>query len=156
MRGKMAKIERFVHRQVNNRRRDSGGDNLRGHPELITTAQAHARDMARRGFYDHANPDGKSVGDRVPGRVVSENIAKVYDNGHHPHGVGAKAVDQWMDSTGHRENILDAGFDWSGVGAWPRDEWVFIVQVYAESCDKLDSSDGRERGVRELKQLLPV
>jgi uncharacterized protein YkwD len=142
---KMAKIERFVHREVNDRRRSSGEDNLRGHPQLIEAAQDHARDMARRGFYGHTNPDGESVGDRVPGRVVSENIAKVYDNGHHPRGVGAKAAEQWAESSGHRRNMLNNSYRWSGVGAWPRDEWVFIVQTYAEPCPEL-GGDGR-RGI---------
>jgi uncharacterized protein YkwD len=148
----MAKIERFVHREVNDRRRSSGEGDLRGHPHLIESAQTHARDMARQGFYGHTNPDGESVADRVPGGAVSENIAKIYDDGHHPYGIGAKAVKQWAESSGHRRNILDSSYRWSGVGAWPGDGWVYVVQAYAEPCGELG---GGGQG-RVLRQLLPI
>lgn len=81
---------------------------------LSVAAQRHSDDMVRRGFFAHADPDGREVQDRVvdqgyPWRVVAENIAFGQ--------VSPRAVVQaWMDSPGHRANILLAGTTHIGVG----------------------------------------
>jgi uncharacterized protein YkwD len=78
-------------------------------------AQAHADDMAARGFFDHKTPDGSTLADRVSSgglclyRVVGENL-----------GMGSRRpetmVKLWMESGGHRRNILDRRFTHIGVG----------------------------------------
>src|SRR5690606_27796398 len=50
--------------QVNQSRRSEGKPPLRYNAQLNAAAQAHAEDMARRGFYNHRSPEGKDVADR--------------------------------------------------------------------------------------------
>lgn len=84
-------------------------------PELDLAAQRHAEDMLRRAYYDHQSPEGWTVarrareaGYRRPG-AVGENIAKgIFDP--------REAVRRWLDSPGHRDNILRRGARRMGVG----------------------------------------
>lgn len=81
---------------------------------LAAAAQAHNDDMVRRGFFAHESPDGATVADRVRAAgyaygVVAENIA-----------AGQRTADEvvqgWMDSPGHRANILNRDVREIGVG----------------------------------------
>jgi uncharacterized protein YkwD len=98
----------------------------RGLPPLLQNAlldaasAEHSQDMVRRDYFEHATPDGRSVGDRLRAigyqRGVSgsagENIA---------YGVGDKStpasiVRAWMRSPGHRADILRPAFTEIGIG----------------------------------------
>jgi len=81
-----------------------------GLPPLVTTAalqaiaEAHAQDMAARRFYDHVSPDGHDLAWRLQRRGydfrwAAENIAKGLFT-------PSEVVDRWMQSSGHRQNIL--------------------------------------------------
>jgi len=84
---------------------------LRGSPELARVARTHALDMIRRGYVDHVNPDGESPLDRVRGagiegfRLLAENIAASSIRGDRLEA----AVEQWLESPIHRENLLNPG-----------------------------------------------
>ncbi|MFC5700772.1 CAP domain-containing protein [Cohnella faecalis] len=70
------------------------------------TARLHSADMAARKFFDHENPDGKSPFDRmekqgIAYRLAAENIAAGQDNAIFAH-------ESWMNSAGHRKNLLSA------------------------------------------------
>jgi uncharacterized protein YkwD len=98
---------------VNAQRADSGCDPLRVDPKLAQAAQEHSSDMADRDYFDHTTPEGLTFADRIvnagyptPG---AENIA-----------VGQKdaqeVMEGWMDSDGHRANILNCDLNTIGVG----------------------------------------
>ncbi len=98
---------------VNASRADAGCGALRVDGRIVTAAQAHSDDMAANDYFSHDSLDGRSFADRVraagypsPG---GENIAQ---------GQGsAQAVHEaWMNSSGHRANILNCGFTTIGVG----------------------------------------
>jgi stress response protein SCP2 len=81
---------------------------------LGAAAQLHTVDMVRRSFFSHENPDGEQVWDRAravgyPYRKVAENIAA-------GQRTAAEVVTGWMDSPGHRRNILDGELTQIGVG----------------------------------------
>lgn len=99
--------------------------------DLRVTAVAleHSRDMAERGYFDHVNPDGESPWDRVERagidgwRGVGENIAAGYPT---PEDVQAG----WMDSPGHRANILDDQYTHVGVGVYDDNGTLYWTQVF--------------------------
>ena len=100
--------------RVNAERRAAGLAPLAGNALLDRSAQRHAEDMLRRSYFSHKALGGSTVLERVqatgyPARTVGENIAE-----------GQFSVDQvmagWMDSPGHRRNILDKNFRELGVG----------------------------------------
>jgi uncharacterized protein YkwD len=87
---------------------------------LDLASQRHSDDMVARRYFEHVTPDGVRPEARIvaagfaagPGRITGENIA--WGKGHA--GTPAEIVNAWMNSPGHRANILRAGFTGVGVG----------------------------------------
>lgn len=99
---------------TNQQRQRGGCEALTVDATLTSVAQAHSEDMARRDFFDHVNPDGASPFDRMTAaryryRMAAENIAA-------GQLTPAQVVDGWMNSAGHRANILNCGLTEIGVG----------------------------------------
>ncbi|WP_344073882.1 CAP domain-containing protein [Streptomyces crystallinus] len=92
---------------------------------LNASAQAHADDMAARNYYEHNSPEGRNAGDRMS--AAGYDWHKWGENIHRGPKSPADAMRDWMNSPGHRANLLDCGFkdigvgvDLSGNGPW----WV--------------------------------
>lgn len=98
---------------VNAERAKAGCRPLHTDARLTSLAQSFSDDMARRGFFDHTDPDGRSPWDRATRRGIrnlgGENIARGHPD---PHTV----VEAWMRSAGHRQNILNCDYRSLGVG----------------------------------------
>ena len=99
---------------VNAARADAGCGALRNDDRLATAAQAHSDDMAANGYFSHTSQDGRTFADRIEaagyaGSPGGENIAQGQRSPQAVH-------DAWMNSDGHRRNILDCGFTAIGVG----------------------------------------
>lgn len=81
---------------------------LRWDGTLQSVAAAHSNDMARRNYFDHRSPEGRTVRDRVARtgyktKLVGENLA----------GGDAQvrgAIQGWLDSPPHCQNMMDAQF----------------------------------------------
>ncbi|MGW1183728.1 CAP domain-containing protein [Streptomyces drozdowiczii] len=98
---------------VNEERGKVGCSPVTASSSLASLAQNFSDDMAARGFFDHTDPDGKTPWDRADAAGVSglggENIARGQAD--------AQAVmDAWMNSDGHRANILNCDYKTLGVG----------------------------------------
>ncbi|MEY9484606.1 uncharacterized protein YkwD/stress response protein SCP2 [Streptomyces calvus] len=99
---------------TNRERARAGLPLLSRDPLLTTAAQAHSADMVARDFYSHTAPDGSRPWDRAAAagstrRTIGENIACGQRS-------AAEVVRGWMNSPGHRANILKADFTHIGVG----------------------------------------
>ena len=98
-------------------------------PRLAAAAQGHSEDMVRRTFFAHENPDGAQVWDRAVAagytyRKVAENIAAGQPT-------AADVVRGWMESPGHRANILDGELTQIGVGRAAGGSYgVYWTQVF--------------------------
>lgn len=110
-------LERSVLAELNGVRRAHGLGPLRASTPLAAAADAHSRAMGRYGFFAHESRDGSSFIDRVrryyaPRRgtwSVGENLLWS------TRGIEAKrAVAMWMQSPGHRQNILTP--QWREIG----------------------------------------
>ena len=89
--------------------------------KLSKAARRHARDMARKNYFSHDSLSGASFVDRIRGTgylhraqrwTVAENIAWGSGGRSTPRAI-AKA---WMQSVGHRANILSSAYREIGVG----------------------------------------
>lgn len=100
---------------------------------LSESARVKALDMYRRQYFEHESPDGKGVSDLTKAEgydflIVGENLAlgdfKTADS----------VVDAWMNSKGHRENILNEKYREIGVsmvsGTYNGKQALFIVQHF--------------------------
>ncbi|EFC82489.1 CAP domain-containing protein [Parafrankia sp. EUN1f] len=102
---------------------------LTAEPRLAAAAARHSADMAARGFFAHDTPEGISVADRVRAAgydysVVAENIAA-------GQRTAREVVAGWMDSPGHRANILRPQVRQLGVGRVEGGEYgVYWTQVF--------------------------
>jgi uncharacterized protein YkwD len=98
---------------VNEERSSAGCKPLGEESHLTKAAQDYSDDMSARNFFSHTNPEGvtfdqriKNAGNPKPG---AENIAKGQTS-------AAQVMDSWMNSEGHRANILNCSLTKIGVG----------------------------------------
>lgn len=134
-------VERMILDLVNeNRRREGKGSlkDLSWDDMLRDTARRHSDDMLLRGFNDHVNPDGAAPADRIARAhrrlvgMMGENIwwASGYD-GADERKLAADIVKGWMESPGHRENILKPEYTHLGVGVSVKGDEVRATQNFA-------------------------
>lgn len=102
-------------------------------PELRCAARRHSLDMVERGFFDHVNPDGDDVAERVEDEgydwvSVGENILQ----GQSVFGDVDSALAAWMESPGHCSNIRLGAFSELGVGVWIEGNQTTWTQVFAD------------------------
>ncbi|MFB8777118.1 CAP domain-containing protein [Streptomyces broussonetiae] len=110
---KEAATEAEVLRLVNDERAKAGCSPVAANSALAGLAGAFSADMAARGFFDHTDPDGLTPWDRAEKAGIDdlggENIARGQAD-------AAAVMDAWMNSPGHRANILNCDFTTLGVG----------------------------------------
>jgi uncharacterized protein YkwD len=109
--------------KLNEYREAEGRARLNANDKLNSAAQAHASDMATKGYLAHRQPDGDTLQDRYANTGVvcdagAENVAMTYyqttvqlDNGStvyydSPAALAKGVIRQWINSVDHRENML--------------------------------------------------
>jgi uncharacterized protein YkwD len=131
-REELRRMEQQAFDAVNRRRVQHGLPALTWNARVADVARAHSADMAARDYFDHADPEGRHPSDRVvtaglPFSYVAENIAR---NHNLPDPVAA-ADNGWMESPGHRGNILGAPYVESGLGILEgSDGTYFFTQLF--------------------------
>lgn len=135
----IAALERQAFDLINNQRIQNGKAPFVWDEQLCQLAREHSANMARRGFFAHATPEGLETVDRVRAkgirgwRAVGENIA--LNQGYED--PAAFAVERWMQSTKHRTNILYPTFNHSAIGiAKAADGTVYFTQEFMEVVRK--------------------
>lgn len=146
------KIEYLVHKEINDRRRAHDLPPIQFDMELRQIARYHSKDMAESQYFAHTSPDGETMADRydkfgyschvdMSGNQYAtgaENIAYTYafenvvrENGATAYYSNEKEiarglVNQWMNSTGHRKNILKSYWENEGIG-------IYIAEIDGET-----------------------
>lgn len=100
--------ERQICVLTNRERAKKGAGPVSWDASLAKVAMEHADDMFQRGYLSHTNPDGETMKDRLNRHAIrfgyaGENLAEGYTNGN-------DAITGWMNSSGHRENLLRPQF----------------------------------------------
>ena len=108
---------------------------------LFQAAHMHSKDMAEQNFFSHTSPlsGRKSPGDRINkfgtwSRGIAENIADNYPRATYLQTAEA-LLDGWMNSPGHRKNILNASYSFLGAAAACRRGRVLSTQNFATGID---------------------
>jgi len=128
---KQAEME--VHRLINLEREKYGLKTLGYDEKLASVAKLHSIDMANNEYFSHETPEGLSPTDRA-GEIgyicryqvgnliysgIGENIHMVKGSSMvlwSPESIAELAVSGWMDSPGHKKNILTSNFSNEGIG----------------------------------------
>ncbi|MEK0413159.1 MAG: hypothetical protein RL070_647 [Bacteroidota bacterium] len=108
-------------------------------------------DMVQYKFYAHDSPvPGKvNMGDRlklvgVDYRTCAENIFNFVDEDLTYWSLATKLVDGWMNSNGHRSNILDPNFKYLGCGAWPYNNPEWPTYQWFKSTQNFSDRDAKK------------
>lgn len=109
--------EQQVIELTNNHRREAGLSELQADTELSQVARRKSSDMDQNNYFSHTSPTYGSPFDMIRDHGIDysaagENIAQGQRS-------PEEVVQAWMDSPGHRENILNANFTHIGVGYEP-------------------------------------
>lgn len=114
--------ENIIFNLVNAERLKAGLNRVISDRSLRSAARQHAEEMLRLNYFSHTSPVKglKDPGDRVyrtglTDFAVGENIALHSLNGSSAE-IAGKFMDQWMNSPGHRANILKPEFNTMGAG----------------------------------------
>jgi uncharacterized protein YkwD len=132
-------IERLIFDKTNAEREARGLHELTWDSSLANTSREHSVDMAQNDFFSHVNLKGEDPTDRARrhsfnveksigggafmvgigeniGEMPTGNIVGIGYVSHDPDSIATAQVQSWMESPGHRSNILDPQYDKLGVG----------------------------------------
>jgi uncharacterized protein YkwD len=107
-----------LHNQIRAR---NGLPLLKGNAKLRRAAERHSAEMVQKRYFEHTSPTGATMVDRIlaagyaradRGWLLGENLEWGTGSMSTPRG----AIDAWMNSAGHRANILKRGYRHMGIG----------------------------------------
>jgi uncharacterized protein YkwD len=152
-------LSQRVHVLVNRQRSDQGLAELVFDPTLANIALKHSQDMAAQHYIAHENPAGQNPTERgiAAGYLCRKDYGTYYTYGiaenlfqnnlysstiyysnretvynwNSPEEIARSTVAGWMNSSGHRKNILTPTFDREGIGvAIASDDKVYITENF--------------------------
>ena len=152
-------LELMVHQLINSERASYNLSELTFDDTLALVARLHSKDMDQRNFFSHVNPDGQDPTARGAALKyacyknfgsfytvgIAENIFEThtyttiwYTDGvetsrdyQTSQGLVSQVVSGWMNSPGHRENILTASYDKEGIGVYiGKDGKVLVTEDF--------------------------
>lgn len=105
--------EKEVFNLINQQRTNNGLSALKVDNEVQRVARIKAEDMVTNNYFSHTSPTYGSPFDmlksfKISYKTAGENIAANSSN--------SGAVNAWMNSSGHKANILNSGFNYTGIG----------------------------------------
>lgn len=128
-------IENKILALVNGERRGAGVRPLCFSRELASVAGQHNSRMASEGFFEHRGEGEQCLLDRVTfagidAESVGENIFKASQPG--SDGIAQQCVAMWMQSDGHRRNMLSSDFDKTGISvSYSSQGECYVTQDFA-------------------------
>lgn len=118
--GANSNFEAQVVALINKERANAGLSALSTNSSLTSAARGHSSDMANSNFFGHTGSNGSDLASRLSaaGYAYTAGAENIYagqgSNLNNPYA----AVSAWMDSDGHRANMLNGIYTEIGVGYW--------------------------------------
>jgi uncharacterized protein YkwD len=127
-------MEEQVYQRINEIRQKQGLSQLRHNEKLAVVARHYSEQMAQKNFFSHTSPEGSTMVQRVKKAgifylMIGENLFMCTNI---PQPVPS-AVQGWMDSPGHRENILRPEYRETGLGVWRKGNTYYMTQLFMRS-----------------------
>ncbi|MFO7730832.1 MAG: CAP domain-containing protein [Spirochaetia bacterium] len=153
----LAAAEQEILRLVNQQRAEHNLPPLYLSTELSQVARDHSTDMAERNFYSHIDPQGttpnqritRKMGDRYYLEGTAENIA------YSERSDGFSSLSQqeiardfmrgWMNSPGHRANILREGMTHIGIGLHQQGNRIYATQKFITYIARLTGTADKSK-----------
>lgn len=130
----MAQVKQAIFNKVNEERAKAGVSPLSYNSTMEKYARIKSQDMGDNNYFSHADLSGnyitsKMKADGVSYKAWGENIA--YIGGiTDPTALANKFMENWMNSEGHRKNILSTNFDSIGIGVYQSGNRVYATQEF--------------------------
>lgn len=129
--------------QTNLSRKDNNIPQLSWNDKLASSAQAKAEDLASKGYFAHNSPDGKTPWDFIAASGydylhAGENLAEGFFE-------AETTEEAWMNSPGHRANILNSNYKEMGVGIatgkYNNHTVIFVVQHFGSRLQYFEQKE---------------
>lgn len=130
----MAQVEQAIFKKVNEERAKAGVSALTYNNTMQKYARIKSQDMGDNNYFNHKDLSGnlitvKMKSDGVSYRAWGENIA--YIGGvNDANALATQFMTNWMNSSGHRANILSTNFESIGVGVYKIGNKVYATQEF--------------------------
>ena len=127
---KIKSIEQTILNLVNQERRKNNIPELKLDWEISRVARYKSQDMCEKNYFNHNSPTYGSPFDmlkkfNISYQTAGENIAKGQKT--------AQAVmNSWMNSQGHRANILNKNFTKLGIGFYEKNNSIYWTQLFVK------------------------
>jgi uncharacterized protein YkwD len=130
----LGQLQQMALELANRDRAQHGRSPLQPDPLLSQAAQRHAEDMLRRNYFSHYSPEGSTPTDRFAAlggrRGAAENIMMAQGSSKVGYNRIAYFEDRWMNSSGHRQNLLNSEYGRFGYGIASSGGRIFAVQLF--------------------------
>lgn len=129
---KITTMEDRVTALINEERKKAGCGTVRTDERIRKAGRAHSADMAKNNYFSHTGLDGSNFVDRLEragyprSGAAGENIAYGY-------ATAEAVVKGWMNSDGHRRNILNCSAKATGVGLAYRGSTPYWTQLFGRT-----------------------
>ena len=132
--------EAVIYTKVNAIRKKHGLPELTWASDVAEVARKYSEDMAVRDYFAHVNPEGEQVHDRLEkaGIVFTVSAENLFTSNEFTE-IAEESIRRWMESPGHRDNILNADVTETGVGVYKTagDNNYYITQVFIKRALKI-------------------
>lgn len=130
----IAEIEQAIFQRVNQERSAAGLPALSYNTTMENYARIKSKDMGDNGYFSHEDQQGnlitvKMQADGVSYRAWGENIAYIQGVDSNS-ALATKFMDNWMNSSGHRANILSTNFSSIGIGVYKIGNTYYATQEF--------------------------
>lgn len=127
-------IEQAIFQIVNQERTAAGLPELSYSTTMEYYARLKSKDMGERNYFDHTNPEGNLItsemkADGITYNAWGENIAYV-SGGSNNYELAKQFMNNWMNSQGHRANILSSNFSSIGIGVYKVGNAYYATQEF--------------------------
>ena len=149
----IGEIEQLIFKYTNDERRINGKNPLKMDNKLTVIARTHSEDMAKNNYFSHINLNGDDPTERAEkskyptkkdsyygyymvgigeniGEMPTGNVVGVGYVSNTADDIAKRCVEMWMDSFGHRENILESDYTNIGVGVAYDGEYYICTQDF--------------------------
>lgn len=129
-----SQVEQYVFEETNAARARNGLGALNADAKVASVARAHSADMLAKNYFEHTNLSGCNAGCRLTNagyvwRSYGENIHWMSGYNLSARDSAKKIVTDWMNSPGHRANILGS-FTYAGVGIAVEGSTIYSTTDY--------------------------
>lgn len=131
--GQLTSAEQSVLELTNKARQEAGAAPLKIDMAITQVARARSKDMGDKNYFSHTSPTGETANSLMKEAGISfirsgENIGKGSGT---PDSTVNSIFNAWMNSSGHKANIVNKGYGRIGIGVVAAGNLVYYTQVFA-------------------------